>query len=809
MTDHDADWIESRLAELTVSEKVALVAGSDTWHTPPVPRVGIPAIKMSDGPIGVRGAGTTRASACFPCGTALAATWDTDLVGRIGQAIAEEAKTKGVHVVLAPTVNIHRHPLAGRNFECYSEDPYLTARMAVAYISGVQSRGVAATVKHFVCNDSEFERMSISSEVGPRALREIYLPPFEAAVKEAGTWALMASYNRVNGTFASENALLLASLLKQEWDFDGVVMSDWYGTKSTVAAVEAGLDLEMPGPPVFRGRRLEGAIGTGELDAASLDDSVRRLLRLAIRTGASVSDPDDAHESEVDDPAHRTLARQAAADGIVLLQNDEAFLPIDPVTVRSIAVIGPNAAVARFQGGGSARVTPHYTVSVLDAIRERSKPDVAIVHEPGCTIQRATPVFAPPSGLAMEWFDGLELAGEAVHTETMKRPAGFFWMGTPPQAVTMGQFSLRLRGLIAVDQGGVHTFSLISLGRSRLLLDGNLLVDNWTRQTRGSSFYGFGSTEVKAEADLAAGSTHEVVVEFACPPGAPSAGLTVGLQEPVQGDLLERAVSAASAADLAVVVVGSSAEWETEGQDRLSLDLPGRQDELVERVAAANPRTVVVVNTGSPHALPWCPLVPAVMQVWYGGQEMGHGIADVIFGDTDPGGRLPTTFPMRLEDSPAYLNYPGEHGTVLYGEGIFAGYRGYDRRKIEPRFCFGHGLTYTSFDYGQLEAVVEDGTVRCRVPVTNTGSRRGREVVQLYVHHLASAVARPDRTLQAFAKVELEPEETAIVSLSVDRAALAYWDPVATRWDVEAGDVELQVGRSSRDLRSAVTLRIE
>jgi beta-glucosidase len=409
----------------------------------------------------------------------------------------------------------------------------------------------------------------------------------------------------------------------------------------------------------------------------------------------------------------------------------------------------------------------------------------------------------------MEWFDGLELAGEAIHTETLKRPAGFFWMGTPPQAVTMGQFSLRLRGAMTVDDGGRHTFSLISLGRSRLLLDGNLLVDNWTRQARGSSFYGFGSTEVKAEADLAVGTTHEVVVEFACPPGAPSAGLTVGLQQPVPGDLLERAVSAASDADLAVVVVGSSAEWESEGHDRLSLELPGRQDELIARVAAANPRTVVVVNTGSPHALPWCQLVPAVMQIWYGGQEMGHGVTDVIFGDTDPGGRLPTTFPVRLEDSPAYLNYPGEYGAVLYGEGIFAGYRGYDRLGTEPRFCFGHGLTYTSFDYGDLEVTSEASTLRCRVPVTNTGSRRGREVVQLYVHHLASAVSRPERELKAFAKVVLEPAETATVSLSVERSALATWDSVAARWVVEAGDVEFLVGRSSRDLRAAATVRIE
>lgn len=810
------DRIAELLGDLTLDEKVSLVAGADMWRTPGVARLGIPPLGLTDGPSGARGLsvpGVGDPSTCFPCGSALGASFDPALVRRVGAALADEARAKGAQVLLAPTVNIHRSPLAGRNFECFSEDPRLSARLAAAYVEGVQSRGVAACVKHFVCNDSEFERHSISSEVGARALREIYLPPFEAAVVEARAWSLMGSYNRVNGTFACEHPELLTRLLAREWGFDGVVISDWFATQSTVASANAGLDLEMPGPPRRFGADLLKAVQAGEVPEARLDDMVRRLLRLRERTGVLTAPARPA--PAVDLTAHRALAREAAIAGIVLLRNQGGMLPLDPTRLRSLAVLGPCAAHSTLQGGGSCTVTPHQSVSALAGIRARCGDALELRVERGCAIHRGVPVLgaehllpgaAGEGPLRVELFRGGDLSGSPDHV-THARRAELIWFGEPAPGIAVTHYAVRISGVLVPPETGRYTLALTSVGRSRLLLDGRIAVDNWEPQPGGEHFFGAGSREVQGSVSLEEGRHYEVELVFEkTAPKQALAGVRASILLPEPPDLMERAVAAAAGADAALVVVGLDAEWETEGRDRESWALPGRQAELIERVAAANPRTLVVVNAGSPVAMDWSARVPALLQLWYPGQELGHALADVLFGDADPGGRLPTTLPRRYEDHPAFHNYPGESGRVLYGEGIFVGYRHYDSVGLPVRFPFGHGLSYTEFDIAKLrtdaESYAPGAPIHVAVDVSNVGPRAGTEAVQLYLHDPVSRLRRPEQELVAFQKLALSPGETRTLHFNLDARALAFYDPEKQAWIAEPGDFELRAGRSSRDLRA-------
>jgi beta-glucosidase len=818
----DTPRILELASKLSLDEKAALTAGADLWHSAAVPRVGVPALVLSDGPSGARGVhmGEGATSALFPCGTALAASWNPELAREVGAAIAEDARTKGANVLLGPTVNLHRSPLAGRNFECHSEDPQLSAQIAVGFVRGVQSRSVAACVKHFVANDQEFERMSISSEVGERALRELYLAPFEAAVREAGAWCVMSAYNRLNGTFASEHPWLLGELLKGEWGFDGVVVSDWYGTYSDVSPARAGLDLEMPGPGRRLGAKLADAVRAGELAEGVLDAAVLRLLRLCERTGA-FERPAPEREESVDRPEHRALARRAAGEAIVLLRNEpvrggHSLLPLDARGLRRLALIGPNAGIAVVQGGGSARVRPHYAVSPLEGIAKRCGDAVEVVFEPGCTSHKTLPALREPlldGPLRVEYWNGHEPVGAPARSAE-SRESSFTWFGRFAPEIDPRAFSVRVAGVLAPRESGPHQLSLISAGKSRLFVDGALVVDNWTAQTPGDSFFNLGSSEVRGTVPLQAGRKYDLSIEFANVDRVGLGGLKVGgLRVEPADAMLERAVACAAASDAAVVVVGLNDEWESEGHDRTTLALPGRQRELVERVAAANPRTVVVVNAGAPVDLEWLERVPAALQLWYAGQESGNALADVLFGDADPSGRLPHTVPRRLEDTPAFLDWPGERGRSVYGEGLFIGYRWYERRKIEPRLPFGHGLSYTRFEYANLRlarARLRPGEpLEVSVEVANRGARAGREVVQLYVRDAEASVARPEKELRAFAKLELAPGESRTVRFTLEPRALSFWDPERKDWTAEPGEFEVCVGASSQDLRGRAAFVLE
>ncbi len=601
-----SERIDAHLAALSLEEKVDLVTGLDMWHTRPNERRGIPKLKVTDGPNGARGnglMGTGVATACIPSGAALGATWDPDLVEALGVLLGEEARAKRAHVLLAPTVNLHRSPKGGRNFECYSEDPILTGRLAAAFVRGVQSTGVATTTKHFVGNDSEFERNTIDTRVDERTLRESPLVPFEHVVKDADAWGLMTAYNRLNGTFCSENEWLLSTVLRDEWGFDGFVVTDWFAARSTAATANAGLSLEMPGAGRFYGEALVGAVEAGEVEVEALDRIAADMLRLMERTGAFDGDGDFT-ERTLDRPADRALIRAAAAAGSVLLRND-GILPLDAGTLTKVAVIGPNARNAKVMGGGSAKVNAYRTISPFDALVERL-PDAEVSWEQGSDIDRTTPALRRPrvtGPVTIEFFNGYEPEGDPVRRAT-RDEVDLLAFGAPAPGVSADAYSVRLRCEVVPSVSGPHEFRLVQSGRAVVRVDGAVVIDATEGEyERGGAFFGMGSVEIPGPVELEAGTPIEVAVEFSNRDAVLLTGFRLGLVSLGEEDLLGRAVALAADADLAVVVVGTNDDWETEGRDRDLWELPGDQPELIRRVAAANARTVVVLNVGAPHDL--------------------------------------------------------------------------------------------------------------------------------------------------------------------------------------------------------------
>ncbi|MGA2723224.1 MAG: glycoside hydrolase family 3 C-terminal domain-containing protein [Bryobacteraceae bacterium] len=698
--------VEDLLGRMTPREEAEMLSGAGWMESRPNARLGIPAIKMADGPMGVRNwagssaitsAATTAPvlSTAFPAGIGMGASWDVELVRREGRVIAQEVKAHGRNMILAPTVNINRQPLWGRNFEGYGEDPYLTARMGVAYIQGVQSEKVIPSVKHFAANNQEFERHRIDEKIDARTLHEIYLPAFRAAVQEAGVWAVMNAYNKVNGLWCSENPFLLSETLQKRWGFKGFVISDWGSTYSTAATVAAGMNLEMPGGEAMRtwfakpetqkdgngagwltAEKVLAAVAAGQLKQEAVDDAARRILRVMITVG--LLDNARTGGGEVDTPEQRGVARTAATESIVLLKNAGGLLPLGAPKIRSVAVTGPSAAIARTGGGGSSLVRPKYSVTALDGIKEAAGTQVQV-------------------GYAL----GVAMQGEDAGGET-------------PQA---------------------------------------------------------------------------------------------------RAELRNQAVELARKSDAAIVVAGYSSSLESEGFDRASMDLPAGQDELIEAVAAANKNTIVVIVAGAPVTMTkWIGRVPAVVEAWYGGQEAGHAIGDILFGAQNPSGKLPVTFPKQWSDSPAYGHYPGDNLHVTYEEGIYVGYRGFDKRNIEPLFPFGHGLSYTKFDYSALKIapakVAAGEQVEVTARVRNSGLRAGVEIVQLYVHEVKSSVDRPVKELKGFRRVMLNPGEAQNVSFTLDKSALSFYSAAKDDWVAEPGAFEVWIGASSRDIRLKGTFEL-
>ncbi|MBB5663708.1 beta-glucosidase [Rhizobium leguminosarum] len=807
--------IDSILDQMTPEEQVSLLSGADFWTTVPVERLGVPKIKVTDGPNGARGAGSLVAgvkATCFPVGIALGATWNPELVSQMGKAIARQAKSKGAAVLLAPTVNIHRSGLNGRNFECYSEDPMLTAELAVAYIGGVQGEGIAATIKHFAGNESEIERQTMSSDIDERTLREIYLPPFEQAVRRAGVMAVMSSYNRLNGTYTSEHHWLLTKVLREEWGFQGIVMSDWFGSHSTEETINAGLDLEMPGPARDRGEKLVAAVREGKVEAATVRAAARRMLLLLERVGAFESKP-DLTERAVDLPEDRALIRRLGAEGAVLLKND-GILPLAKTSLDRIAVIGPNAASARVMGGGSAQIAAHYTVSPLEGIRAALANANSISHAVGCRHNRLIDVFK--GKITVEYFKGRGCKGDPLHVETVDK-GEFFWFELPSGDLDPADFSARMTMQFVPEESGDHVFGMTNAGLARLFVDGALTVDGHDGWTRGENYFGTANDEQRGTVALEAGRAYAITVEYE-PSTASGEGINLiavrfGVEKPLGEADIEAAVETARNADLALLFVGRDGEWDTEGLDLPDMRLPGRQEELIERVAAANANTVVVLQTGGPVEMPWLGKVRAVLEMWYPGQELGNAVADVLFGDVEPGGRLPQTFPKALTDNSAITGdpavYPGKDGHVRYAEGVFVGYRHHDTHAIEPLFPFGFGLGYTRFSWAEPRlSAGEMGSegITVSVDLTNIGDRAGSELVQLYVRSPETKVERPDKELRAFAKLSLQPGETGTAVLKILPRDLAYFDVETGAFRAEPGNYQLVVAANAADIRFVIDL---
>ena len=660
--------IQSIISQMTLEEKAALCTGASLWTTVPVERLGIPEMIMSDGPHGVRRVPDVNSLAieslpatCFPTASCLASTWDVDLIGKMGEALAEECIALNVDVLLGPGANMKRSPLGGRNFEYFSEDPYLAGEMAASIINGIQSRGVGTSLKHFAANNQEFQRFSISAEVDERTLREIYLPAFEKAVKQAKPWTVMCSYNKVNGTFASEHYHLLTEILKEEWGFEGLVVSDWGAVRDRVAALKGGLDLEMPGPQERRVMAVVEAVRSGQLDEAILDEAVRRILTIVFRA------KETPKNGSFDLDAHHELAHQVASEGMVLLKNN-GLLPLRGQ--QHIAVIGRAAENAHFQGGGSSHIHP-------------------------------TKVAVPFKELQAQ-------AGNAEVTYAEGYP-----------------------------------------------------TDDSFRQ-----------------------------------------------------DLIDQAVTLAQSADVAVLYIDLPTFKESEGYDRKDLDLTKQQVTLIQAVSRVQPNTVVVLNNGAPVAMSeWIDDVAALLEGWMMGQAGGVAIADVLFGKVNPSGKLAETFPLKLSDTPAHINWPGGAGEVHYGEGLFIGYRYYDAKEMPVLFPFGHGLSYTTFAYSNANVSAKtfqdvDG-LTVNVDVTNSGKIAGKEIVQLYVHDQESGLVRPEKELKAFAKVELQPGETKTVSFKLDFRAFAYYHPKYKQWITEDGEFDILIAASAVDIRESLTVTLE
>lgn len=793
-TEHD-DIVEQALSKLDLDTKARILAGQDMWSLPAAPGAGLESIVMSDGPIGVRGARWTAddPSIALPSPTALAATWDVELARRVGNLLAQEARRKGVHVLLAPTVNLHRSPLGGRHFECYSEDPVLTGEIAAAYVTGVQEGGVAATVKHFVANDFETERMTANVLVGERALRELYLAPFEIVVRKAGPFGVMAAYNSVNGPTMTEHDELQNKVLRDEWGFDGVIVSDWTAARDTIRAALGGLDIAMPGPVTVYGPALAAAVRAGELDEEVVDEHARRVLTLARRVGAldaRRADPLPAVDGE-------TLAREVAAASFTLVRND-GVLPFGPDT--SVALIGGAAKDARVMGGGSAQVFPSHVVSPYKGFASAGVPMAfARGADPS---GRFNPARFPLRAVCRAE-DGRVLGDVALSEGAIQ------WLGEMPEGVPFERLrSVEITGTFTPEVGGVHRLSIEGVGRFRLVVGGRTCFDGaMVPESDDPVALFMAPPHTVVDVELPAGEPVDVRLEHTVPRSDllsfPFVGATLGHREPSldPDELIEEAVRTAAAADVAVVVVATTKEVESEGFDRTSLKLPGRQDELVSRVAAANPRTVVVVNAGSPVEMPWRDEVAAILLTWFPGQEGGHALADVLLGRTEPGGRLPTTWPSVLEDCPV-VDVTPVNGVLRYEEGVFVGYRAWERSGRAPAFGFGTGLGYTTWHYASAEYADATLTVRVR----NTGDRPGREVVQVYLAPATPDESRPSRWLVGFAVAEAGPGETAEVSVEIPRRAAEVWSE--NGWRLLSGDYVLQTGHSLDDIRLTTALTL-
>jgi beta-glucosidase len=790
--------VEALLGALTLDEKITLLGGTEDFFTRPIPRLGIPSLKMSDGPLGVHDYGPTTA---YAAGIALAASWDEDLAKRVGISMGQDARARGVHFILAPGMNIYRSPLNGRNFEYFGEDPYLASRMAVGVIEGIQSQGVIATAKHFMGNNSEYGRTDHSSDMDERTMREIYLPAFEASVKEAKVGALMDAYNLVNGVYMTENGLLNETILRKEWGFRGIMMSDWGATHDGIAAANNGLDLEMPFSAFMNAKTLLPAIQGGQVKQATIDEKVRRILRTAMEFGFF-----DHPQTDIGIPQYsqngRDIALEEARSGMVLLKNENHLLPLDRKKVKTIAVLGPNAYPAVIGGGGSSLTAPYNSVSFLEGIGDAGGSDVHVLTMteaiPLAEIIKQTEFVVTPgaeAGLKGEYFGNEDLAGDAVSVRTDKN-VDFQWgEGSFADGQPVDHFSARWTGYFVPKAEDDYRFYTSADDGVRLYVDDQVAINDWKRH--GETL----NTFVK---HLEAGKAYKIRLEYFENVGAATVRFGIGTTAFHLGPQMKKM---AAGVDAVILCMGFNPTTESEGNDR-TFRLPSGQDEVIEQLAAVNKNVVVVLNSGgNVDMTQWLAKVPALLHAWYPGQEGGRALGQIIFGDYNPSGKLPATFERKWEDNPTFHNYLPQKGDkhVEYKEGIFVGYRGYEKNGVKPQFPFGFGLSYSTFSYGNLRIVPaanDSGrVVNISFTVKNSGQLEGAEIAEVYVGDPEAGLPRPLKELKGFAKVRLKPGETKTVSVKLDRRAFSYYDLAKRAWIAPPGEYGILVGSSSAEIR--------
>ena len=792
--------VDSILSRMTLEQKIDLLGGIKSFYIRGYKELGLPEQKMSDGPVGVRNYGPATTMG----GIALAASWNPELVERMARVYGQDARARGVHFLLGPGVNIHRAPLNGRNFEYFGEDPFLAARTAVAYVRGVQSQGVIATIKHYMGNNSEHDRHNTDSEIDERTMREIYLPAFEAAVKEAHVGAIMDSYNLINGEHATQNAFLNNQIAKKDWGFDGIIMSDWDATYDGVAAVNSGLDLEMPSGKFMNRETLLPAVKSSKVSQATIDDHVRRILREAIRFGFF-----DRNQTESSipflNPEGQRAALAAARESFVLLKNEGNILPLNKQDIKTIAVIGPDAYPAQPVGGGSAHVQPFHAMSYLEGFSKYvtdSGQSIKVLYHPGLKSYRdiaeatefTTAESGGEAGLRVEEFEGTDLSGSPTRTH-VDRHVNF---GTDNYDAAIGKASIRWSGYYTAHTGGQHDFFVLGPGENggyRLFVDDKLVVDNWERATAILNF---------ATLQLEPDSRHKVRLEYFRNRGWGPKRVSFGVL-PESEAVDSGANGMAAQADVVLLFPGFADTIESEAGDR-TFRLPPGQDELIKEIAAANKKSIVVLTAGgNADMTAWIDEVPALLHGWYSGEQGGTALAQLVFGDYSPSGHLPISLERRWEDNATYKSYYPNDGPkrIKYTEGIFVGYRHFDQDKIRPLFPFGFGLSYSAFAYKNLTISPASGSdaVTVSFDIANTGRRAAAEVAQVYVGDTHSSVPRPPKELKGFSKVFLQPGETKRVSIPLDARSFSYYDVKSRAWKAEPGSFNIFVASSAADIK--------
>jgi beta-glucosidase len=790
--------VTALLEKMTLVEKITLIGGINDFYIRPLPRLGLPALRMSDGPLGVHDYGETTA---YAAGIALAASWDTELAKRVGASMGKDARARGVHFILAPGMNIYRAPMNGRNFEYFGEDPYLASRMAVPLIEGIQSQGVIATAKHFVANNMEYGRMDHSSDVDERTLREIYLPAFEASVKEAHVGALMDAYNLVNGKFMTQNGYLNNTIAKEEWGFDGIMVSDWGATHDGIAAANNGLDLEMPSATYMNAQTLLPAIQRGQVSVATIDDKVRRILRKAIEFGFYDREQTDA-KIPLYSQEGRELVLSEARSGMVLLKNENNLLPLDKKKIKTIAVLGPDAYPAVIGGGGSSLTKSFNALSYLEGISDFLGKDAHVLYLPAeisldAIVSHNEFVTAPGGapGLKAEYFNNDGLSGSPALVRT-DQYIDFHWSeGSYIDGGPVDHFSVRWTGYFVPAAEDDFKFYTSADDGVRLYLDDALVIDDWRTHAETLDTYAV---------HLQAGKPLKIRLEYFEGTGTATARFGVA---PATQPMGEAARAQVAKADATILCVGFDPNTEGEGLDR-TFRLPGGQDAFIEEVAQLNKNVVVVLTAGGGVDMTrWIDKVPALLDAWYPGQEGGTALAQILFGEFSPSGKLPASFERRWEDSATFHSYYPQKDDkhVQYSEGVFVGYRHFDQSGVKPLFPFGFGLSYARFEYGNLkiEPLGKSGKALARVSfdVKNAGSREGAEIAQLYVGNAHASVPRPPKELKGFAKVNLRPGESKQVTLTLDRRAFSFFDVKKNDWSAESGDFGILIGSSSADIR--------